>query len=115
MVLVCYFPSVFRSVLSYLTTLTCICSQKDNLRDRLTFLHRLFTCFDQYFTHLCDLDLAALDYFFIHSVLGPILKQRNEPVNNPIAVKAIAELKEISQEELIETLAANTRRLYSCD
>ena len=46
-------------------------------------------------------------------VLGPTLKQRNEPSNIPIAVKAISELKEISQEELIEALAANTRRLYS--
>lgn len=45
-------------------------------------------------------------------VLGPSLKQRNEPANIPIAVKAISELKEISQEELIEALAANTRRLY---
>ncbi|HEB10112.1 MAG TPA: hypothetical protein ENI06_02725 [Spirochaetales bacterium] len=46
-------------------------------------------------------------------VLGPSLKQRNEPANIPIAVKAISELKEISQEELIGALAANTRRLYS--
>lgn len=46
-------------------------------------------------------------------VLGPSPDQRNEPANIPIAVKAIAELKEISQEEVIEALAANTLRLYS--
>lgn len=46
-------------------------------------------------------------------VLGPSPDQRNEPANIPITVKTISELKEISQEELSEALAANTRRLYS--
>ncbi len=46
-------------------------------------------------------------------VLGPNPQERNEPANALIAVKAIAELKGISQEEVIETVAENTRRLYS--
>lgn len=46
-------------------------------------------------------------------VLGPSPEKRNEPANILIAAKAISELKEISQEELIEALAVNTRRLYS--
>jgi TatD DNase family protein len=45
-------------------------------------------------------------------VLGPIPQERNEPANGLIAVKAIAELKEISEREVVEALAENTRRLY---
>jgi TatD DNase family protein len=45
-------------------------------------------------------------------VLGPIPQERNEPANGLIAVKAIAELKEISEREVVEALGENTRRLY---
>jgi TatD DNase family protein len=45
-------------------------------------------------------------------VLGATPQERNEPANALIAVKAIAELKEISVDEVIEAVASNTRRLY---
>jgi len=45
-------------------------------------------------------------------VLGPAPQERNEPANAPIAVKAIAELKGITIDEVVEAVAENTRRLY---
>lgn len=48
-------------------------------------------------------------------VLGPTPQERNEPANAIIAVRAIAELKGKSEEEVIETLANNVRRLYGAD
>jgi TatD DNase family protein len=45
-------------------------------------------------------------------VLGPVPQERNVPANASIAVKAIAELKGKSEEEVIEAIAENTRRLY---
>jgi len=45
-------------------------------------------------------------------VLGPVPNERNEPANAMIAIKAIAELKEITKEEVVENIAENTRRLY---
>ena len=45
-------------------------------------------------------------------VLGPVPKERNEPANATLAIQAIAELKEIAKEEVVETVAENTRRLY---
>jgi TatD DNase family protein len=45
-------------------------------------------------------------------VLGPAPQERNEPANARIALKAIAELKGITEEEAAETIAENTRRLY---
>lgn len=45
-------------------------------------------------------------------VLGPSASARNEPSNAAVAVKWIAELKGITEEEAAEALAANTRRLY---
>jgi len=45
-------------------------------------------------------------------VLGPVPQIRNEPANALIAVKAIAELKGLSEAEVTEAVAENTRRLY---
>jgi TatD DNase family protein len=45
-------------------------------------------------------------------VLGPAADERNEPANAVIAVTAIAELKGITENEVIEAIAENTRRLY---
>jgi TatD DNase family protein len=45
-------------------------------------------------------------------VLGPVPQERNEPANARIAVNAIAELKGIAVDEVIEAVAENTRRLY---
>jgi TatD DNase family protein len=45
-------------------------------------------------------------------VLGPAPQERNEPANALLALKAIAELKGITETEVFEAVAENTRRLY---
>jgi TatD DNase family protein len=45
-------------------------------------------------------------------VLGPEPGGRNEPANASLVVKAIAELKNLRDREVVEALAENTRRLY---
>jgi TatD DNase family protein len=45
-------------------------------------------------------------------VLGPSPNERNEPANIMISIKAIAELKEITEAEVIESIAENTQKLY---
>jgi TatD DNase family protein len=45
-------------------------------------------------------------------VLGPQSRERNEPANAAISLKAIAELKNISEVEVKEAVAENSRRLY---
>ena len=45
-------------------------------------------------------------------VLGPDPGKRNEPANIRQAIRAIAELKSVSEEEVIHTVFQNTRRLY---
>lgn len=45
-------------------------------------------------------------------VLGPVPNERNEPANIRQSVKAIAELKDVSEEEVIAVVADNTERLY---
>ncbi len=45
-------------------------------------------------------------------VLGPDPNQRNEPINVSIPIKAIAELKNISDHEVIEAISENTQKLY---
>jgi TatD DNase family protein len=45
-------------------------------------------------------------------VLGPVANERNEPANALIAVKTIAELKGISEDEAIAAVAENAKRLY---
>jgi TatD DNase family protein len=45
-------------------------------------------------------------------VLGPVPRERNEPANASIAVKAVADLKGIHVFEVLEAVAENTHRLY---
>jgi TatD DNase family protein len=45
-------------------------------------------------------------------VLGPSSNERNEPANARISIKTIAELKGISEAEVIEAVKENTRKLY---
>ena len=45
-------------------------------------------------------------------VLGPSPDERNEPANISHSVKAVAALKEISEEEVIAAVSENTERLY---
>ena len=45
-------------------------------------------------------------------VLGPDPHGRNEPVNLKVSVRAIAEIKAVPEERVIEAVVANTRALY---
>jgi TatD DNase family protein len=45
-------------------------------------------------------------------VLGPDPHERNEPANITVSIKAIAELKNVSEEEVKEAVTANTAKLY---
>ena len=45
-------------------------------------------------------------------VLGPDPKKRNEPANVAISIKAIAELKNLSEAEVAQAVSENTRKLY---
>lgn len=45
-------------------------------------------------------------------VLGPVPNERNEPANIGQSVKAIAELKDVPEEEVIAAVSENTERLY---
>ena len=45
-------------------------------------------------------------------VLGPDRQKRNEPANVVVSIQAIAELKNVSESEVIESVAENTHRLY---
>lgn len=45
-------------------------------------------------------------------VLGPNPKERNEPSNLLVSLKAVAEIKNISEQEVREVVAENTRSLY---
>jgi TatD DNase family protein len=45
-------------------------------------------------------------------VLGPLPEERNEPSNIMISVSAISEIKNVSEEEVLETVFENTYRLY---
>jgi TatD DNase family protein len=45
-------------------------------------------------------------------VLGPEPQERNEPANLPLAVKGIAEIKGIPEQQVIEAVVENTVRLY---
>ena len=45
-------------------------------------------------------------------VLGPVAGERNEPANLPVAVRAIAQIKNISEQEVAEAVIRNTRQLY---
>lgn len=45
-------------------------------------------------------------------VLGPDPHGRNEPVNLKVSIRAIAEIKAVPEERVIEAVVANTRALY---
>lgn len=45
-------------------------------------------------------------------VLGPLPQERNEPANIWVAIKAIAQIKAIAEEEVVAAVSENTRRLY---
>jgi TatD DNase family protein len=45
-------------------------------------------------------------------VLGPQAADRNEPANLPLALQAIAEIKDLPEAQVVEAVAANTLRLY---
>ncbi len=45
-------------------------------------------------------------------VLGPSPEARNEPANLGVALQAVAEIKDLAREEVIEQIAENGRRLY---
>lgn len=46
-------------------------------------------------------------------VLGPVPRTRNEPSNLPVSIQAIAQIKAIPEQAVMETVAENTRRLYA--
>jgi len=45
-------------------------------------------------------------------VLGPDPHQRNEPANITLAIRAVAELKSTTEDEVLTAVSENTRRLY---
>jgi TatD DNase family protein len=45
-------------------------------------------------------------------VLGPVAQTRNEPANLSVSIEAIAQIKDIPEEAVIEAVAENTQRLY---
>ncbi len=45
-------------------------------------------------------------------VLGPSPDERNEPANLSISIKAVAELKDVTEEEVMAAVSENTVRLY---
>lgn len=45
-------------------------------------------------------------------VLGPTAQERNEPANILVALEAIAEIKGINEEVVVQAIRANVRRLY---
>jgi TatD DNase family protein len=45
-------------------------------------------------------------------VLGPLPNERNEPANAVLCIDAIAEIKGLSREAVMEAVAENSRRLY---
>ena len=59
-----------------------------------------------------NLPLANLLVETDSPVLGPDPKKRNEPANIEISVKAIAELKHVEVDAVIEAVSENARRLY---
>lgn len=58
------------------------------------------------------LPLASLLVETDSPVLGPDPQARNEPANLPLAIKAIAAIKDLAPETVIEAVVANTQTLY---
>ena len=59
-----------------------------------------------------QLPLACLLIETDSPVLGPSPNERNEPANLALSIKAIAELKDISEAEVIAAVSDNTEKLY---
>jgi len=59
-----------------------------------------------------QLPLACLLIETDSPVLGPSPNERNEPANISLSIKAIAELKDISEAEVIAAVSDNTEKLY---
>jgi TatD DNase family protein len=56
-----------------------------------------------------------LDCLLVESdspVLGPDPRERNEPANLAVAIRAIAEIKALPEAQVVEAVAANTIKLY---
>ena len=60
-----------------------------------------------------QLPLSSLIIETDSPVLGPTVNMRNEPANAIIALNAIADIKKVRIEKIIETISDNTHRLYS--
>jgi TatD DNase family protein len=45
-------------------------------------------------------------------VLGPSIEKRNEPANALVSVDAIAKLKNVNREDVLEVVSQNTQKLY---
>ena len=58
------------------------------------------------------LPLSALLVETDSPVLGPDPDQRNEPANVTVSIQAIAKIKEVSEEEVVEAVEANTHALF---
>jgi len=59
-----------------------------------------------------QLPLACLLIESDSPVLGPTPEERNEPANILHSIKAIAELKDVAEKEVIAAVSENTKRLY---
>jgi len=59
-----------------------------------------------------QLPLACLLIETDSPVLGPTPQERNEPANILQSIKAIAELKDVAEEDVIMAVSENTERLY---
>ena len=58
------------------------------------------------------LPLSALLVESDSPALGPQAQERNEPANVLVAIDSISQIKGVSRQQVIETIAANTQRLY---
>ena len=58
------------------------------------------------------LPLASLLVETDSPVLGPIPAARNEPANLSVSIRAIAQIKALPEEAVMEAVSENTRRLY---
>jgi TatD DNase family protein len=61
---------------------------------------------------LKNLPLSCLLVETDSPVLGPTRDERNEPANIRISINAIAEIKRVSEVEVMEAVTENTRKLY---
>ena len=59
-----------------------------------------------------QLPLACLLVETDSPVLGPVPQTRNEPANLSVPIEAIAQIKDVPREAVVESVAENTRRLY---